>query len=60
MSNIGFGTNKWLSWLVIFSIAAIAVFFVIRAFFPQIIEQFAAGVIAIFAFLVGMVFKRKK
>ena len=60
MSNNGFGTSSWLTWIVIFTIAAVAVFFVVRQFFPQIIEQVAVGIVAFFAFLVGLIFRRKK
>lgn len=48
------------SLLAILAVAAIAAFLVLRQFFPQIIEQIAAGIIAFFAFLVGLIFRRKK
>jgi hypothetical protein len=46
--------------LAVVAIAGIAAFFVLRQFFPQIIEQIAAGILAFFVFLAGLIFKRKK
>jgi hypothetical protein len=60
MTNNGSGTSSWLTWLGIFTIAAVAVFFVMKQFFPQIIEEVAAGIVAFFVFLVGAIFRRKK
>ncbi len=53
-------TNSKTSLLAIVAVAAIAAFFVLRQFFPQIIEQIAAGIVAFFAFLAGLIFRRKK
>lgn len=47
-------------WILIFAVAAIAAFLVARIFFPQIIEQIAAGIVAFFAFLIGLFIRRKK
>jgi hypothetical protein len=41
-------------------VAGIAAFFVLRQFFPLIIEQIVAGILAFFVFLAGLIFKRKK
>jgi len=60
MSDNSTGSSSWLSWIGIFAISALAVFFVVYQFFPQIIEQVAAGIVAFFAFLVGLIFRRKK
>jgi hypothetical protein len=48
------------SWLAIFGISALAVSLLVWQFFPQIIEQVAAGIVAFFAFILGVIFKRKK
>ncbi|MFN0216242.1 MAG: hypothetical protein ACKVT2_18435 [Saprospiraceae bacterium] len=53
-------TNSKVSLLAIVSVAALAAFFVLKQFFPQIIEQIAAGILAFIAFLVGLIFRRKK
>lgn len=53
-------TNAKISWIAIVSLSAIAAFLVCKFFFPQIIEQLAAGIIAFFAFLIGLIFRRKK
>jgi len=60
MSTNGSGTSNWVTWLSIFAVAAIAAFFVVNQFFPQIIEQLAAGIVAFFAFLVGLIFRKRK
>ncbi len=46
--------------IVIFVVATCGVFLVIKLLFPQIIEQFAAAIIAVFIFLAGLIFRRKK
>ncbi len=48
------------SWITIAAVAAIAAFLVVKFFFPQIIEQFAAGAVAGLALLAGLIFRRKK
>ena len=53
-------TNSKGTLMAIVAVAGIAAFFVLRQFFPQIIEQIAAGIIAFFVFLAGLIFKRKK
>ena len=57
MSNNSFSTGTW---IVIIAIAGLAAFFVVWQFFPQIIEQAAAGIVAFFAFLIGLVFRKKR
>jgi hypothetical protein len=52
--------NSKLTWIGIAAAAAIAVFLIARQFFPQIIEQIAAGILAFFVFLAGRIFGRKK
>ncbi|MCB0523547.1 MAG: hypothetical protein R3A50_08045 [Saprospiraceae bacterium] len=59
MSNNGSGKSTWVTWLGIFVIAGIAAFLVLRQFFPEIVEQIAAGIVAFFAFLFTLVFRRK-
>ena len=49
-------TNSKSGMLLIVAVAAIAAFFVLRLFFPQIIEQIAAGIVAFFVFLAGLIF----
>ncbi len=44
----------------IIAAAAIAAFLVAKLLFPQIIEQIAAGIVALGAFLVGLIFRRKR
>jgi len=53
-------TNGKGTLLAIIAVAGIAAFLVLRQFFPQIIEQIAAGILAFFVFLAGLIFKRKK
>ena len=53
-------TNSKGGLLAIIAVAGIAAFFVLRLFFPQIIEQIAAGIVAFFVFLAGLIFRRKK
>ena len=53
-------TNSRVSWIGIIALAAIAAFLVTKYFFPQIIEQMAAGIVAFCALLVGLIFRRKK
>jgi LPXTG-motif cell wall-anchored protein len=60
MSIKGSGSTSWLTWLGIFAVAAFAAFFITNKFFPEIIEQMAAGIIALFALLFGLVFRKKK
>jgi len=52
--------NSKISWIGVVSLAAIAAFIVVRYFFPQIIEQFAAGIVGFLALLAGLIFRRKK
>ena len=52
-------SNSKVTWIAIVAVAAIAAFFVLRQFFPQIIGEIAAGVVAFFAFLAGLIFRRK-
>ena len=54
------GTTSWVTWLGIFVVAGLGAFFVVKQFFPEIIEQAAAGIVAFFAFLIGLIFRRKK
>jgi len=53
-------TNSKGGLLAIVAVAGIAAFFVLRQFFPQIIEQIAVGIVAFFVFLGGLIFRRKK
>lgn len=53
-------SNSKFTWLIILGVAAVAAFFVLKMFFPQIIEQIAAGIVAFFAFLIGLIFRKKK
>jgi hypothetical protein len=46
--------------LAIVALAAVAAFFILKQFFPQIIEQIAAGIVAFFAFLAGLIFRKRK
>lgn len=52
--------NSKFTWIAIAAVAAVAVFFVLKLAFPQIIEQIAAGVVAFFGFLVALIFRKKK
>lgn len=52
--------NSKVTWIAIAAVAAVAVIFVLKMVFPQIIEQIAAGIVAFFAFLVGLIFRKKK
>lgn len=52
--------NNKFTWMGIAAVAAVAAFLVARQFFPQIIEQIAAGIVAFFVFLAGRIFGRKK
>jgi hypothetical protein len=52
--------NSKASWIGIVLLAFIASFLVVKHFFPQIIEQFAAGIVALGALLVGLIFRKKK
>ena len=52
--------NSKASWIGIIALACIAAFLVTKYFFPQIIEQFAAGIVAVGALMVGLIFRRKK
>lgn len=52
--------NSKIVWIGIAIAAAIAAFLVARQFFPQIIEQIAAGIVAFFVFLASRIFGRKK
>ncbi len=60
MSINGSGSTSWLTWFGIFAVAAFAAFFVTKQFFPEIIEQMATGIVALFALLFGAVFRKKK
>ena len=53
-------TNSKGGLLAIIAVAGIAAFFVLKLFLPQIIEQIAAGIVAFFVFLAGLIFRRKK
>lgn len=53
-------TNSKVSWIGVVALAAIVAFLVVKHFFPQIIEQFAAGILALLAVLAGLIFRRKK
>jgi len=53
-------TTSKSSMIAIVAVAAVSAFFVLRLFFPQIIEQIAAGIVAFFVFLAGLIFRRKK
>lgn len=57
MSNLFSGMKSW--WLIVAG-AALAVLVLVWLFFPQIIQQMALGVVALFTFLIGLLFKRKK
>jgi hypothetical protein len=59
MSNIGSGSNSKTTWIGVVALAALAAFLVVKFFFPQIIEQMAAGIVAGGALLVGLIFLRK-
>lgn len=52
--------NSKASWIGIIALAAIASFLVVKYFFPQIIEQFAAGILALLALLAAKIFGKKK
>jgi len=52
--------NSRASWIGIAALAGVAAFFVVKSFFPQFIEQLAAGIIAFFVFFVGLIFRKKK
>lgn len=52
--------NSKASWIGIIALAGIAAFLVVKYFFPQIIEQVAAGIIAMFALLAGLIFRKKQ
>lgn len=52
--------NARASWIGIAAAAGIAAFFVVKFLFPQFIEQVAAGIVAFFVFLVGLIFRKKK
>ena len=53
-------TNSKVTTLGILALAAITAFLVVKYFFPQIIEQFAAGIVALGALLIGLIFRRNK
>ncbi|MCC7464655.1 MAG: hypothetical protein IT261_00200 [Saprospiraceae bacterium] len=52
-------TSKF-SWVVIAAISAIAALAVIWLFFPQILKQMVAATIALFVYLFGLIFRKKK
>ena len=52
--------NSKASWIGIAAVAGIAAFLVVKFFFPQFIEQVAAGIVAFFVFLAGLIFRKKK
>ncbi len=60
MSIKGSGSSNWLTWLGIFAVAAFAAFFITKQFFPEIIEEMATAIVALFALLFGLVFRKKK
>ena len=60
MSINGSGSTSWFTWLGIFAVAGVAAILVVKQFFPDIIEQAATGIVAFFAFLIGLIFRKKK
>jgi hypothetical protein len=48
------------TWVGIAALVAAGAFFVLRQFFPEIVEQIAAGIVAFFAFLLSLIFRKKK
>ncbi len=52
-------TSK-ISWIAIAAFSAIAAVLVVWLFFPQILKQMVTATIALFVFLFGLIFRKKK
>ncbi|MBL7806249.1 MAG: hypothetical protein JNN28_00440 [Saprospiraceae bacterium] len=52
-------TSKF-SWITIAVIATLAALVVVWFFFPQILKQMVTATIALFVFLFGLIFRKKK
>lgn len=52
-------TSK-ISWIAIAAVSALAAILLVWIFFPQILKQMVTATIALFAFLFGLIFRKKK
>lgn len=52
-------TSK-ISWIAIAAVSALAAILLVWFFFPQILKQMVTATIALFAFLFGLIFRKKK
>lgn len=60
MADNNTGSKSTISWFGVVLIAAGLAILVIWKFFPIILQQAAAGIVACSAFLIGAIFRRKR